>query len=62
VSLRLIIKPVLWRRMEKRGRMESALARAEFIVSRKDRRFRDVQAEELEPEPIARPKIKTTLG
>lgn len=60
VSLRL--KPVLWGRMEKRARMESALARAEFVVSRKDRRFRDVQAEEIEPEPIARPKIKTTLG
>jgi ribosomal protein L37AE/L43A len=56
-SLRL--KPHLWGKLERRSRLETALARAEFIVSRKDRRFRDVQAEELEPEPIARPKIKT---
>ena len=38
--------------------MEAALARCEFIVSKSNRRFRDVQAEEIPPEPIARPKIK----
>jgi hypothetical protein len=57
-SLRL--KPVLWGTMERRKRLEAALRRAEYIVSRSSRRFRDVQAEEIPPEPIARPKVKTT--
>jgi hypothetical protein len=57
VSLRL--KPVLWGTMERRGRLEAALRRAEYVVSRSSRRFRDVQAEEILPEPIARPKVKT---
>lgn len=55
-SLRL--KPHLWGTMERRGRLEAALRRAEYIVSRSSRRFRDVQAEEIPPEPIARPKVK----
>jgi hypothetical protein len=58
VSLRL--KPHLWGTMERRSRLEAALRRAEYIVSRSSRRFRDVQAEEIPPEPIARPKVKTT--
>jgi hypothetical protein len=57
VSLRL--KPVLWGVLERRKRHEAALARCEYIVSRTNRRFRDVQAEEIPPGPIARPKIKT---
>ena len=57
-SLRL--KPVLWGQMERRARHEAALARCEFIVSKSNRRFRDVQAEEIPPEPIVRPKVKTT--
>jgi hypothetical protein len=56
VSLRL--KPHLWGTMERRSRLEAALRRAEYIVSRSSRRFRDVQAEEIPPEPIARPKVK----
>jgi hypothetical protein len=44
--------------MERRARLEAALRRAEYIVSRSSRRFRDVQAEEIPPEPIARPKVK----
>ena len=59
-SLRL--KPHLWGTMEKRARMETALARCEYVVSRSNRRFRDVQAEGIPPEPIARPKTKTTSG
>jgi hypothetical protein len=60
VSLRL--KPVLWGRMERRARLEAALRRCEFIVSQGHGRFRDVleRTPELEPEPIARPKVKTT--
>ena len=56
-SLRL--KPVLWGKLERRSRLEAALARCEFIVSRSSRRFRDVQAEEIPPELITRPKVKT---
>jgi hypothetical protein len=56
VSLRL--KPVLWGKMERRKRLEAALARCEFIVSQ-GRRYRDVVTPEIEPEPIARPKIKS---
>jgi hypothetical protein len=58
-SLRL--KPVLWGTMERRKRHEAALARCEFILSR-GQRYRDVLADtpELEPEPIAEPKIKAT--
>lgn len=55
-SLRL--KPsTLWGTMERRKRHEAALARCEFILSR-GRKFRDVVVEEVEPEPIAEPKIK----
>jgi hypothetical protein len=54
-SLRL--KPHLWGKLERRSRVEAALARCEYIVSR-GRRFRDVVTEEIPPEPIARPKIK----
>ena len=57
-SLRL--KPVLWGKMERRSRHEAALARCEYIVGR-SRKFRDVVTEEIPPEPIARPKLKTTL-
>ena len=57
VSLRL--KPVLWGKMERRKRLEAALARCEYIVSR-GRRYRDVVTPEIEPEPIVRPKVKTT--
>jgi hypothetical protein len=57
-SLRL--KPGLWGRLERRSRLEMALARCEYVVSRASRRFRDVQAEEIPLEPIARPKVKTT--
>jgi hypothetical protein len=55
------LKPHLWGTMERRKRHEAALARAEFILS-KGQRYRDVlkQTPELEPEPIAEPKIKTT--
>ena len=58
VSLRL--KPHLWGKLERRGRLEAALARCEYIVS-KGRRFRDVveQTPKIPPEPIAGPKIKT---
>jgi hypothetical protein len=56
VSLRL--KPHLWGKLERRSRVEAALARCEYIVSR-GRRFRDVVTEEIPPEPIVRPKIKT---
>ena len=57
------LKPhLLWSRLERRKRLEAALARAEFIVSRKDRRFRDVVVEEILPEPIAKPKIKAKSG
>jgi hypothetical protein len=55
-SLRL--KPVLWGTMERRKRLEAALRRCEFIVGRSRGRFRDVQVEELEPEPVARPRVK----
>jgi hypothetical protein len=57
VSLRL--KPVLWGKLERRKRHEAALARAEFILS-KGPRYGDVlkQTPEIEPEPIAEPKIK----
>ena len=54
VSLRL--KPHLWGTMERRKRLEAALARCEFIVSQ-GRRYRDVRVEEIPPEPIARPKV-----
>jgi hypothetical protein len=54
-SLRL--KPHLWGTMERRKRHEAALARAEFIISRKSRRYRDVQIPEIEPEPIRKPKV-----
>jgi hypothetical protein len=57
VSLRL--KPHLWGKMERRGRLEAALARCEYIASR-SRRFRDVQTEEIEIGPIARPKITSS--
>jgi hypothetical protein len=53
-SLRL--KPVLRGTMERRKRHEAALARCEFIISRKSRRFHDVQIPEIEPEPIKKPK------
>jgi hypothetical protein len=56
-SLRL--KPHLWGTMERRKRHEAALARCEFILSR-GRKFRDVVVDEIPPEPIAGPKIKTT--
>jgi hypothetical protein len=58
-SLRL--KPVLWGTMERRKRFEAKLARAEFIASR-GQRYGDVlkQTPEIEPEPIAEPKIKIT--
>jgi hypothetical protein len=56
VSLRL--KPHLWGKVERRSRVEAALARCEYIVGR-SRKFRDVVTEELPPEPIARPKVKT---
>jgi hypothetical protein len=58
-SLRL--KPVLRGTMERRKRHEAALARCEFIVNQ-GRRYRDVLAEtpELELEPIAKPKIKSS--
>ena len=52
VSLRL--KPHLWGKLERRKRLEAALARCEYIVS-KSRRFRDVVADEIPPEPIVRP-------
>jgi hypothetical protein len=55
-SLRL--KPVLRGKMERRKRLEAALARCEFVVSKNSRRYRDVVAPEIEPEPIAKPKIK----
>jgi hypothetical protein len=56
-SLRL--KPHLWGKMERRKRLEAALARCEFIVNQ-GRRYRDVMVEEIPPEPIAKPKVKTT--
>jgi hypothetical protein len=58
VSLRL--KPVLWGKMERRKRLEAALARCEFIVSQSYGRYRSVveQTPGIEPELIARPKIK----
>ena len=65
-SLRL--KPHLWGKMERRPRMEAALARCEYVVSKSNRRFRDVVTEEIPSEPITRPrikikpKIKTTPG
>jgi hypothetical protein len=55
-SLRL--KPVLRGKMERRKRPEAALARCEFVVSKNSRRYRDVVTPEIEPEPIAKPKIK----
>jgi hypothetical protein len=60
-SLRL--KPVLWGKLERRKRLEAALARCEFIISRSQRRHRGVveQTPEIEPEPIARPKVKTHI-
>jgi hypothetical protein len=59
VSLRL--KPVLWGKMERRKRLEAALARCEFIVSQ-GQSYRDVlkQTPEMEPELIAEPRIRTT--
>jgi hypothetical protein len=57
VSLRL--KPHLWGKLERRGRLEAALRRCEYIVA-KSRRFRDVQTEEIEIGPIARPKITSS--
>jgi hypothetical protein len=45
--------------MERRKRLEAALARCEFIVNQ-GRRYRDVMVEEIPPEPIAKPKVKTT--
>ena len=56
VSLRL--KPVLWGKLERRKRHEAALERCEYIVSRSCK-FRDVVTEEIPPEPIPRPKIKS---
>ena len=61
-SLRL--KPVLWGKLERRSRLEAALARCEFIVSQSQShgRYRSVveetRAMEIPPEPIAEPKIK----
>ena len=60
-SLRL--KPVLWGKLERRSRLEAALARCEFIVSQsRARSYRSVveetRAMEIPPEPIAEPKIK----
>lgn len=55
VSLRL--KPRLWGKLERRKRLEAALARCEYAVS-KSRRFRDVVVDEIPPEPIVRPKVK----
>jgi hypothetical protein len=54
------LKPVLRGTMERRSRFEARLARCEFILSQGPR-YRDVlkQTPELEPEPIAKPKIKT---
>jgi hypothetical protein len=57
VSLRL--KPHLWGKLERRKRLEAALKRCEYIVSQ-GRRFRDVVVDEIPPEPIARPKVKST--
>jgi hypothetical protein len=54
------LKPMLWGTMERRKRHEASLARCEFIISQKSRRYRDVVTEEIPSEPIARPKIKTT--
>jgi hypothetical protein len=59
VSLRL--KPMLWGKLERRKRLEAALARCEYIVS-KSRRFRDVVVDEIAPEPIVRPKVKAKLS
>ena len=60
-STPLRLKPVLWGTMERRKRHEAALVRCEFILS-KGPRYRDVlkQTPELEPEPIAEPRIKAT--
>jgi hypothetical protein len=60
VSLRL--KPHLWGKMERRKRLEAALRGCEFLVSQGHGRYRSVveQTPEIEPEPIARPKVKTT--
>jgi hypothetical protein len=52
-------KPHLWGKLERRKRHEAALARCEYIVSR-SRKFRDVVVDEIPPEPIAEPKVKTT--
>jgi hypothetical protein len=56
------LKPVLWGKLERRSRHETALARNEFILSQ-GRRYRDVlkqtQAMEIEPELIKKPKIKS---
>lgn len=53
------LKPHSWGTMERRKRFEARLARAEFIISRKSRRYRDVLIPEIEPEPIKKPKIKS---
>jgi hypothetical protein len=53
------LKPHLWGKLERRKRLEAALARCEFIVSQ-GHRYRDVVVDEIPPEPIARPKVKTT--
>jgi hypothetical protein len=53
------LKPVLRGTMERRKRHEAALARCEFILSQ-GRRFRDVVVDEIPPEPITEPKIRTT--
>ena len=57
----LRLKPsTLWGKLERRKRLEAALARCEFIISQRSRRYRDVVVDEIPPEPIAEPKIKTT--
>ena len=57
--LRLKSHHLRYSKLERRKRHEAALARCEFILSQ-GRRYRDVVVEEIPPEPIPEPKLKTT--
>jgi hypothetical protein len=61
VPLRLKPQHLRYSKLERRKRLEAALARCEFIVIQ-DRRYRDAleQTPEIEPEPVPEPKLKTT--
>jgi hypothetical protein len=59
-SLRLKSHHLRYSKLERRKRLEAALARCEFIVSRGSRFLDVLKQTEIEPEPVHEPKVKTT--